>query len=301
MENSSASMLQDLGTHHQKYLKELISNMRCGQLNISENDALVVVDMQNDFLPNGRFGVEEGDQIIPLIIELINVFLEKGGVIVATRDYHPIDHVSFKVFPPHCVQGHPGADICDPIAETLATAMKNKAYEDKIIIAFKGFHEDVDSFGAFQYDESRSEKRITQRHGEERVRPCSSCVLDWTGARILKSSSRIFDGEVNVNAPPDILSIHSSILLKDQLDNLNITRAFCCGLAMDFCVLDTSITGAVSGAFARGVNIILDATRASRVGGNFITPPSVFRKKTEDYYISLVPAVAITGGCRKSG
>ena len=300
MENSSISMLQDIGSNHRQYLQEMVSNMKCGQISIGEGDVLVVVDMQNDFLPGGRFGVEEGDEIIPLISELINVFLEKGGVVVATRDYHPIDHVSFKVFPPHCVQGHVGADICHPIAETLETAMKNKDYLDRIIIAFKGFHEDVDSFGAFQYDESRSEKRLTQRHGEERVRPCTSCVLDWTGSRVLKSSSRIFDGVVNVNAPPDILSIHSGILLKDQLDNLNVTRAFCCGLAMDFCVLDTSITGAVSGAFSRGVSIVLDATRASRVEGNFVTPPKVFKKKTEDYYVSLVPAVAITGG-RKSG
>ncbi len=77
------------------------------------DEALVVVDFQNDFVPGGALPVPAGDEIAPRVRELI----ESGeyDLVVATRDWHPPDHGSFREqggpWPPHCVQGTPGAEL----------------------------------------------------------------------------------------------------------------------------------------------------------------------------------------------
>ncbi|MAR64966.1 MAG: nicotinamidase, partial [Flammeovirgaceae bacterium] len=53
--------------------------------------ALVIVDLQNDFLPGGSLAVPEGDQII----ESINETMVNYDLIIATKDWHPLDHISF--------------------------------------------------------------------------------------------------------------------------------------------------------------------------------------------------------------
>jgi nicotinamidase/pyrazinamidase len=79
--------------------------------------ALIVVDYQNDFCPGGALAVPEGDQVVDAINDLVNEFTETGNIVVYTKDYHPIDHVSFKVnhpegiWPPHCVQNTPGVEF----------------------------------------------------------------------------------------------------------------------------------------------------------------------------------------------
>ena len=80
---------------------------------LSKNDALIVTDVQVDFLPRGALPVPEGDQVIPVLNEYISVFKNAGLKIFATRDWHPPNHVSFKEqggqWPPHCVQNSDGA------------------------------------------------------------------------------------------------------------------------------------------------------------------------------------------------
>lgn len=80
------------------------------------NLALLVVDMQNDFLPpSGSLAVAEGDQIMGLANRLIHEFEDRKLPIFITRDWHPANHCSFKEqggpWPPHCVQGTPGAEF----------------------------------------------------------------------------------------------------------------------------------------------------------------------------------------------
>jgi nicotinamidase/pyrazinamidase len=78
-------------------------------------DALLVVDVQNDFLPGGSLAVAEGDQILPVINSLVERFAAAGLPVVATRDWHPPDHSSFVTqggpWPPHCVIGTHGAEF----------------------------------------------------------------------------------------------------------------------------------------------------------------------------------------------
>jgi len=89
--------------------------------------ALVVVDVQNDFLPGGALPVPRGDEVVPVI----NALLRRADLVVATQEWHPADHGSFAASwpdsrpgqvvdldglpqvlqPVHCVQGTPGASF----------------------------------------------------------------------------------------------------------------------------------------------------------------------------------------------
>lgn len=80
-----------------------------------DGDVLVVVDVQNDFLPGGALGVSDGDQVIAPLNRAIGVFTRKKLPVFFSRDWHPADHVSFQQrggpWPPHCVQNTEGAQF----------------------------------------------------------------------------------------------------------------------------------------------------------------------------------------------
>jgi nicotinamidase/pyrazinamidase len=76
-------------------------------------DALVVVDVQNDFLPGGALGVPAGDRVLAPLNHCLDAFAARHLPVFATRDWHPPDHCSFRPqggpWPPHCVAGTDGA------------------------------------------------------------------------------------------------------------------------------------------------------------------------------------------------
>jgi nicotinamidase/pyrazinamidase len=80
---------------------------------LNKTDALLVTDVQNDFLPGGALAVPQGDQIIPILNEYTNRFSKSGAHVLASRDWHPTNHISFKAqggpWPPHCVLNTEGA------------------------------------------------------------------------------------------------------------------------------------------------------------------------------------------------
>ena len=80
---------------------------------LTRRDALIVVDVQRDFLPGAALPVPEGDKVIEPLNEYIALFTSKGLPIFATRDWHPENHMSFKenggLWPPHCIQQSKGA------------------------------------------------------------------------------------------------------------------------------------------------------------------------------------------------
>jgi nicotinamidase/pyrazinamidase len=82
-------------------------------------EALIVVDVQNDFCPGGALPVDRGDEVI----EPLNRLAQKLDVVVATRDWHPPDHHSFDEqggpWPVHCVQETPGAQLRIDLAHEL--------------------------------------------------------------------------------------------------------------------------------------------------------------------------------------
>ena len=112
-------------------------------LSIGEHDALIVVDVQNDFLPGGALAVNDGDAVIPLINECMQLFAAGRLSIYATRDWHPDDHCSFTenggIWPKHCVADSPGAQF----AERLA-------FPDDVTIVSKGTVSEKEAYSGFQ-------------------------------------------------------------------------------------------------------------------------------------------------------
>lgn len=82
-------------------------------LPLQRGDALLVVDVQRDFLPGGALAVPAGDRVIAPLNDGLDAFTAAGRPLYASRDWHPADHVSFHAqggpWPVHCVAGTPGA------------------------------------------------------------------------------------------------------------------------------------------------------------------------------------------------
>jgi nicotinamidase/pyrazinamidase len=140
-------------------------------------DCLLVVDMQNDFMPDGALAVPRGDEIVPLVNRIAAQF----AVVVLTQDWHPAGHASFAsshpgrkpydrirlpygeqiLWPDHCVQGSYGAALHAALDVPHAQ-----------LVIRKGHHRKVDSYSAFLeadrktrtgldgYLESRGVKRV---------------------------------------------------------------------------------------------------------------------------------------------
>ena len=96
-----------------------------------QDDALIIVDVQNDFLPGGALAVPEGDTVIPVINRYIDLFLLAKRPVFASRDWHPTDHCSFQAqggpWPLHCVAGTSGANFAAALQLPAETTVISKA------------------------------------------------------------------------------------------------------------------------------------------------------------------------------
>jgi len=120
------------------------------------DNALILVDIQNDFLPGGALAVPEGDLVIPVANRLMDDF----GIIVATQDWHPADHGSFAanhpgkqlfevidlnglpqvLWPVHCVQGTGGAEFASDLQVDRITKVFRKG-TDPAIDSYSGLYD----------------------------------------------------------------------------------------------------------------------------------------------------------------
>jgi nicotinamidase/pyrazinamidase len=105
-------------------------------------DALILVDVQNDFLPGGKLGVPRGDEVVPVLNRYVDAFHARKLPIYATRDWHPPNHCSFApqggAWPPHCIAGTPGATFAANLRlppETIVISKALRAEQD----AYSGF------------------------------------------------------------------------------------------------------------------------------------------------------------------
>ena len=98
---------------------------------LDSEDALILVDVQNDFLPGGGLAVPMGDQVIPILNRYIALFHIHGLRIFASRDWHPRDHSSFLEqggqWPPHCIATTPGAAFPRSLELPSGTQIISKA------------------------------------------------------------------------------------------------------------------------------------------------------------------------------
>ena len=105
-------------------------------------DALLVVDVQNDFLPGGSLGVPDGDRVLAPINKAIAVFLARGLPVFASRDWHPVSHCSFREqggpWPVHCVADTPGAAFSSAL-DLPATA----------VLVYKAARVDEEAYSVF--------------------------------------------------------------------------------------------------------------------------------------------------------
>jgi len=128
---------------------------------VDRRDALLVVDIQNDFCPGGRLAVPGGDEVIPLINRVARHFSH----VLLTQDWHPLGHQSFAsshqgrrvgevidvaygrqvLWPDHCVQGTPGAELCARLQVPHAQ-----------LVLRKGYHGTIDSYSAFYENDRRT-------------------------------------------------------------------------------------------------------------------------------------------------
>lgn len=110
-------------------------------LHLRRGDALLLVDVQNDFLPGGSLAVPSGDEIVPVLNRYIEAFSKASLPIYASRDWHPPDHGSFRaqggIWPPHCIAGSRGAEFspklglpADAVIVSKATNPNADAYSD---------------------------------------------------------------------------------------------------------------------------------------------------------------------------
>src|ERR1700710_1776025 len=137
-------------------LASFISSEVWAAMSINHDDTseLLVIDVQNCFLPGGSLAVKDGDQVVPVINRIAKSFAN----VVMTQDWHTSGHVSFAsshsgkksfetvdlaygkqvLWPDHCVQGTEGAALSKELSIPQAG-----------LVIRKGFHKDVDSYSAF--------------------------------------------------------------------------------------------------------------------------------------------------------
>lgn len=111
-------------------------------MKIGETDALIIVDVQNDFCPGGSLAVDGGDAVASTISGIATHFRLSGARIFATQDWHPENHSSFKdqggPWPPHCVQGSRGAEFHENLELPIGTSIVRKG-SDPAVDAYSGF------------------------------------------------------------------------------------------------------------------------------------------------------------------
>jgi len=105
-------------------------------------DALLIVDVQSDFLPGGSLAVPRGDEVVAVLNGCLQAFRQAGLPVVATRDWHPPDHCSFRPqggpWPPHCVAGSVGAGFAPGLQLPAQAIVISKATQQQSD-AYSGF------------------------------------------------------------------------------------------------------------------------------------------------------------------
>jgi len=154
-----------------------------------DEDALIVVDVQNDFVRGGALAVPDGEAILPLVNRLIGAFAQ----VVVTQDWHPPGHASFAsshpgakpfdmiaapygsqvLWPDHCVQGAPGAAL-----------VAGLAVDSAFLVLRKGIHAAVDSYSAFLEADGKTTTGLGALLGARGVRRVFLCGLATDFCRV---------------------------------------------------------------------------------------------------------------------
>jgi nicotinamidase/pyrazinamidase len=166
-----------------------------------KDSCLLVVDVQNDFMPGGALAVPKGDEVVPVI----NALLPRFENVVLTQDWHPRGHASFAsahpgknpfettklaygeqvLWPDHCVQGTPGAALHKDLQATKAQ-----------LVVRKGFHAGIDSYSGFVEADRRTSTGLAgylKERGIRRVYVCGLATDFCVGWTALDAKAAGFD------------------------------------------------------------------------------------------------------------
>ncbi len=170
---------------------------------MAERSALVVVDVQNDFTPEGALAVPEGDQVVPVLNQYLARFRAAAFLLYASRDWHPKVTKHFKeyggLWPPHCVQGTKGAEFHPDL----------KLPEGTVVVS-KGMDPEKDSysvFDAFEPDGTPFAEGL-RRRGIQRLYVgglATDYCVRWTVLEALKEgfqATLLVDASLGVNLQP---------------------------------------------------------------------------------------------------
>ena len=102
--------------------------------------ALILIDLQNDFMPGGALAIPNADQILPMINKILPLFES----VIATKDWHPENHISFSIWPKHCIQNTKGAEF-----------PKKLHVKEIEHVIYKGMDPNIDSYSAFFDNEKK--------------------------------------------------------------------------------------------------------------------------------------------------
>jgi nicotinamidase/pyrazinamidase len=131
---------------------------------MANSDALIIVDVQNDFCAGGALAVQGGDEVVAVLNEYIKKFAAAGLPIFAMRDWHPEKTRHFNTgggsWPPHCVQGTAGADFHPELRLTKNT-----------VLVSKGTAPDDDSYSGFDAVDADGVRldELLRQSGVERI------------------------------------------------------------------------------------------------------------------------------------
>ncbi len=192
----------------------------------AEGDALIIVDVQNDFLPGGNLGVPDGDAVLPVMNRYLELFRRAGLPVYATRDWHPEGHCSFKAqggpWPPHCVAESEGA----------AFARELKIGEDVDVIS-KATTVEKDAYSGFEGTDL-AERLRTQKITRLFIGGLATdyCVLNTVkdalreGFQVLLLEDGIRGVEVNAgDSEKAIEEMHALGARSIRLEDVALTRA----------------------------------------------------------------------------
>src|SRR3989441_7819923 len=173
-------------------------------MRLQAGDALLIVDVQNDFCPGGALAVPEGDAIIPVLNRWIAEADARRVPVFASRDWHPENHISFKQrggpWPPNCVQGTKGAQLHPELkTDTISYYFRKASSPDK---------DDYSEF-AGKDEQGRSLDEVLKSHDVKSLYvvglATDYCVLETVldGLKYGYEVYPVIDAMRAVNADPD--------------------------------------------------------------------------------------------------
>ncbi|GBR04782.1 isochorismatase family protein [Acetobacter oeni] len=189
-------------------------------ITVKPQDALLIIDVQNDFLPGGSLAVPGGDEIISVINRLGRL---PFGAVIATQDWHPVEHMSFVgsggLWPEHCVAGTQGAELATLLSDEFIS-----------IILRKGRYKESDSYSAFFDNAGRTTGLSSLMDGLGIARVfIAGLALDVCVTATAKDAQKTgFDTFVIMDACRGIGSVHEA---ETRLSDVGIAMVQSDGLA----------------------------------------------------------------------